>query len=1681
MEIKILDLNIDPVQQDGLDRFRIEIPGEAHGGRQGWPDLPHISRFIVVPPTAAIEVEWSGESGGQLFSGQPVTVPHENRDGTQTAMVDLDYASRQELYPSKVVEVADPAIMRGTRIVNVTVNPVQIDPQTGETKVWSRIRVKLNFTNSEAINPVINPERPRPSRNAVRLLEDLVLNPAEIRRDDSEQRGTFVYVVPDFETEIDDEMVHVADVVAPLANWRRRQGYPTEIMIIAENASNVALKEALEDAYFEWDIPPENITLVGDADLVFADFMIPTWDIGRVYMWETDYKYALLEGNDLLPEVAISRISARNIPELERTIQDKILAYETHPQMEDENGEDDTAWFKRAGLMANDPRTGYSSVYLQRWLRKMLLEVGFTEVDTVYWIHGVDQDAEHDFIADNINNQGISLLNYRGWGQFNGCWSPGDADELRNGSKLPLFILPTCNTGDFADHILEDHAYGEELLWGQRGGAIGTIGASGFTHTNYNNVFAGGVLNSLYRDDIWQIGWALNRGKLEMYRHFGMFNDVIDPQVQALLVWEAHAYQLNLIGDGGTELWTDVPQLIDVECPDTLKVGVNTITVSVTERGEDGGPVEGVTLTILNGEELLRIDDTPPGGVVEFTFTLDELDDGMVLDLTASKHNVYPYMGQIVVETADVFLGVSSFIIDDDNAGRSRGNGNGEANPGETIELRTFIANMGEDVAEGRVDVSLEMTAGNAEITVGEGVINNAPGAGDSSLVTFVVSLDAVCCNNQRTVFHVTAVSGEIESSSAIEFLIAAPDLEYVSHSFEPDPFNPEDTAWVEVTLNNIGQLTSPVMIGRLISGRKVVNVFDDVAEFASIEIDDEDNRATARFRIHAHSLTVPGTSVDMRIELLSEDGFVDETGFSFTVGTPRDGTPFGPDAYGYVCFDDTDEAWEDVVPEFDWVEIDPDLDGPGTDTGIRDQINEEDWTELIQFPEGFGFQYYGQEFDRVSICSNGWFAFGYENLLADFQNRRIPPALGPRAQVCVFWDDLISYYTGNPEQRHENQIGGVYYWFDEENHRFIIEWSRMHRYVGLDHRGNPVPGGLNTFQVILYDPQHYPTYTRDGNIVFQYLTVNNDAAVDPAEFDTPYATVGIVNLNGTDGMEYTYWNEYPAGAAPLADGRAIKFSTVLFPVVGFVEGEVTDAETGMSIAGAEIRGEAGSFARTDNNGRYRMENVLVDTALSFTAWAPGYNDSTLSGYDLLEDSTLTIDFSLLHPDFEISEEEIDIALQPDAETTIEIQLSNTGTGPLDFRSFFDYEEGEDDELWNRMLNFDATEPTGDWRIRGVNFFAGRLWVTGSNNGGNPNKFYIFNSAGNLVSTIDQPGNSNYGFWGTTVDPARELLYGGEQNLILGVDDQGTPRDTVQGPMNSNRALAFQKERSVFWVANGVENPIFEIDSIGNILNTYDHELDIKGLGYFSDDPDGYPLYIVSADKTHPALQVPEALVSKFDPVSGDMRVVAVLEGEFQERVAGMEVINTFDHQKWVMAAIIDSRDGQRVSVYDMGPNTRWVSYAPRFGHLNAGEETTINFNINADGLLSGEEFSILVRYIHNAAGLETVIPIGLTVDSTASVPAGDDGLPLEFKLSQNYPNPFNPSTVIPFSLPSASWAKLAVFDITGREVMMLINDRLPAGNHNVEFDAGKLPSGIYLIRLEAAQRTAFRKLALVR
>jgi spore germination protein YaaH len=93
----------------------------------------------------------------------------------------------------------------------------------------------------------------------------------------------------------------------------------------------------------------------------------------------------------------------------------------------------------------------------------------------------------------------------------------------------------------------------------------------------------------------------------------------------------------------------------------------------------------------------------------------------------------------------------------------------------------------------------------------------------------------------------------------------------------------------------------------------------------------------------------------------------------------------------------------------------------------------------------------------------------------------------------------------------------------------------------------------------------------------------------------------------------------------------------------------------------------------------------------------------------------------------------------------------------------------------------------------------------------------------------------------------------------------------------------------------------------------------------------------------------------------------------------------------------------------------------------------------------------------------------------TTGVEAAAGEVPQSVQLFQNYPNPFNPSTSIGFNVrgQGRSWVRIAVYDLLGREVKLLIDEYKAPGNYTVTFNAGGLASGVYFYRLTATSVTA--------
>jgi hypothetical protein len=103
-----------------------------------------------------------------------------------------------------------------------------------------------------------------------------------------------------------------------------------------------------------------------------------------------------------------------------------------------------------------------------------------------------------------------------------------------------------------------------------------------------------------------------------------------------------------------------------------------------------------------------------------------------------------------------------------------------------------------------------------------------------------------------------------------------------------------------------------------------------------------------------------------------------------------------------------------------------------------------------------------------------------------------------------------------------------------------------------------------------------------------------------------------------------------------------------------------------------------------------------------------------------------------------------------------------------------------------------------------------------------------------------------------------------------------------------------------------------------------------------------------------------------------------------------------------------------------------------------------------------------------------------ITVDNPTGVDRHET-VPLKFALEQNYPNPFNPTTTIEYQIPSQSLVTLKIFDLLGREVAVLVNEKKDAGNYSVRWNASGFATGMYLVRIQAGSFIDTKKVLLMK
>jgi Peptidase family C25/Propeptide_C25/Carboxypeptidase regulatory-like domain/Secretion system C-terminal sorting domain len=1148
----------------------LEIPGAGMIQEEGLPTVPILTRMFRMPLTGGaqavvLNAEYETLTGLEYAA-------YLGMDGDEFIFGELD-ATEDVWYPETIAEVAEPAIARRFRISNLVTYPVQVNAFRSEVRVYSDIEVDVQYGGSGE-----NELQSYPTALSASYLSlyESFLDWDTNELDDFEIYHGAVQVIV-----ANSALLGMADWV----EWKRQKGYKLEFITESMVSWNsTAIKAELQSRWDSSEYKFDWVVVVGDD--LGAYFTPPGQGYG-------DQNYITLEGNDEFPEAGIGRISVTTLQELQ-AYQNKVFSYERDPYMAE------TDWYKQGIVGAGSAITGISTVYLGRYARHAMLDIGYTQVDTAWFTQGSSSwvNTQNELSVEN----GASFFSYRGYAATG--MSINTIMNLSNNFMLPMVLTITCNEGNWTNgETGKNEAWMRAGTVNEPAGGIGCIAtATPNTNTRCNNALAGGAIysNLVLRNK--EMGGTIFWSKVNLYNSFHPWEP---DNILGFAQWT------NMMGDPTVWLWTDIPKPLQVQHPASIEYGRNGYEVIVTD--DIGNPEADAWVCLYKNNAQ---DDTVAFGVTDSAGRI-------VLDtpfqsignakLTVTKQNCHPYRTDVPVTVRRLMAVQNVQIIDDGQAG-SQGDGDGLAEPGEIVGLWITLHNLYERVAP-RVaavlttdDPMVEATGGVARFgDIWSGQVRNA-----NSLVLMQIADDA----QSGWIVDVTLGLGIIPQGGSqpnvmqedlYTFKIHAPEYAFVDYD-SYGTIVPGVTLDIDFELANIGLSDGAEADVELISLDPYLIIENSSATVPAVATGEL--VTTTPHTITAHAEAFKGYPAKAELHITNEAGFSDTVNVTIKLGFGRTTDPVGPDGYGYAAYEDRDTAF-DIAPVYDWVEINsnvPGFDYSGTRLNINDDSEEDDDGVIVQLP--FTVQFYGEEFTEMAVTCNGFVSMGNQGDMLTPRNWPIPSPLGPNYMIAPYWDD-----------RRLGPAGGVYAYYDEPNGRYIIEWYDLYDIPTI----GPVS---NTFQMMIYDQLgDHITRTGDNNILFQYEDVTHTSGLSS---DISYMTVGIENGDQSDGLELAYWDSnHTPGGGTISNGRAIIITTQHAWIAGTISGNVTYAVGGAAVEGATVRTADWTYATlTDANGDYTLSEVGVGVH-DLVVEMEGINTETAEGLEVIEDQTTVQDFSV--------------------------------------------------------------------------------------------------------------------------------------------------------------------------------------------------------------------------------------------------------------------------------------------------------------------------------------------------------------------------------------------------------------------------------------------------------------------
>lgn len=1103
------------------DGLLLTLPGEGQAGGPGDPSLPLISRLLAAPGDAAARIELvdAEVESFHLAGLAPRPWPASDRpDSGNRAAQPSDAFSTTGDWPGAWLGECASVLWMGHRVQSLDLQPLRWHPLEQRVDFLRRATLRLTWQHGTLPAPL-----PRVlDGEALAMVKHRALNSQspwlalEDRTVEEGPAGSYLVVVPDAALSAMGEWIH----------WKRRLGHEVRVLLESQAGGQDATTAQLRSAIAaEFTASPfQYLLLVGDVDRypsgteldynLMGDFTQggqyaeSGWGgrCGSSYCIVTDHPFSLQEGDDYFPDLLVGRWSVDTANDLAKIVR-KNVDYDAAPY----TGLG-TQWFQ-SGLMIYETMGGPSRRETKLAIRDLLMQgLNYTRVDTVhnrYW----DNPVSPEVVRQRVNS-GVGLVNYRGYGFRTQWYGPmfgvEHVNALTNVGRWPFVTSIVCGGGDFAS-IDDDPSFGE--AWMRAGsnpaeptGAIAFMGPSEEdTHTEWNNCIDENIYHGLVRGGLRSLGSLMVAGKTGLWldypnaRNWG--------QTGYSVPFYFHAY--NLQGDPGLHLRTAPPRRLICQLPDTLAAG--SMTLDLVVQVEDGLALDGLKGSLyLQGQDLSILAHQEGEGRLRFTF--DSMENGLPAgdwDLTLWGQDLMPVLATLPSAARASVLNLAQWSLSEEVA-------DSLISPGESFDLHVHLREDGTAGFAGTRQLSLAAPLGGLDIT-GSTVELPAtlPGEVVEAAQGLAFRLDTQQLYGEDLPLDLL-VDGQVLGRILVKVDMA--DLALLAVEAVDGALQPGTESSLRFQVQARGLPVADSLWFRLGSLHSGVSVVE--GEGLSAPVPPDSSVWVEGFRVAVDAHVQPGSLAvfELGSGIAGDALFTGLSHISAPLGAAALEDPLGPDSAGYIAIHSADE--HDLAPAHTWDSIAD----SGEEVVVMDWLdswgdNPDGVSRVVDLP--FTFRYYGQDYTQVTLCSNGWLAFGAQPDVFTALNTPIPAAQGPNAMIAAYWTDLINSSGGS------QAFGHLYMESRPAVGLFVVEWNHF----------RPIGTANNVdVQLILRDPAVWPTATGNGDILLHLhdiTTSNGDNGV----------TIGLESPDERGGLPYAFNNQWAPAAQPITDGCSLLFT----------------------------------------------------------------------------------------------------------------------------------------------------------------------------------------------------------------------------------------------------------------------------------------------------------------------------------------------------------------------------------------------------------------------------------------------------------------------------------------------------------------------------------------------------------